>query len=193
MLSGPRTANGTYWYYTARRLGTINWDYVKALGKQKFKLERNASAAVDMVIRGVIPLAVIGLFTTTAPVVAEEVPVKDLSFKERDVFDLSGFAAVDGGPHSNAVRVFINWCMGREGQKVFANASKHAPIRKDTPNLHPKDVVSPEPVVEKIAIIGEDLEEAMKLFQEGLHASATGATEIRRGNGAKLSAVIKDS
>lgn len=175
VISDPRTGSGTYWYYTTlARKKIIDWSYVKSLAQQDLQYERNASAAMDLMMRGVASANLIGFSTTSGVLVDAGAPIKAISLKEGDVFDISGFAMVEGAPHPNATRVFINWFLSREGLTVFANAAKQETLRKDTPNLLPKEVVPPDPNVPKIGITLQDLDEAEKLFREGFMPNLMG-------------------
>ena len=64
-------------------------------------------------------------------------PIKALSMKEGDPFSLESISIIEGGPHINAVKVFLNWFLGEDGQQVYARVAKPNPIRKDTPNYQP--------------------------------------------------------
>lgn len=168
VVSDPRTGSGTYWYYTTLvNRKAIDWNYVKALGQQDLIYERNASAAMDMLMRGQASINLIGFATTSGVLVDAGAPIKAISLKEADVFDISGFAMVEGAPNPNATKVFINWFLSKEGMTVFAKAAKQETLRKDAPNLMPKDVIPPSATSPKIAITMEDLAQAEELFRKG--------------------------
>lgn len=175
LLSDPRTGSGTYRYYVPLvKRGIIDWEYVKALGKQDLIWQPNNSAAVQQVVQGAGLLTPINTSGPTIAMVLEGAPVKALSMEEGDLFNANSFSPVANNPHPNASKVFINWFMGEEGQKIFANVAKPEPVRKDTPNLVPKDVVPPNPNVKKIGVTEEDEEEAEKLFSQGFMAQLMG-------------------
>ena len=175
VLSDPRTGSGAYRYYIPFvRLGIIDWEYVKTLGKQEATLAQNNTAAMQVLAKGE---ALLTPYNTSGPnvsMVEAGSPVKAISMKEGDLFDLNSFSALYEGPHPNATKVFINWFFSKEGQLVYANAAKHNPVRKDTPNLTPKDVLPPNPNVKKIEINNKDTEEAEKLLKEAFIAQMMG-------------------
>ena len=175
ILSDPRTGSGTYRYYVPLvRRGVIDWEYVKALGKQDLIWQPNNSAAVQQVVQGAGLLTPINTSGPTIDMVLAGAPVKALSMDEGDLFNANSIGPVANAPHPNATKVFINWFLSEEGQIVFANIAKPEPVRKDTPNLVPKDVVPPNPNVKKIGVNEEDEEEAEKLFSQGFMAELLG-------------------
>lgn len=175
VLSDPRTGSGTYKYYVPLiRAGGINWEYIKALGKQDLLLQPNNAGAIAQVAQGAVSLTPINNSATLGPMVLEGAPIKALSMNEGDIFDFSSLSPISGNPHPNATRVFINWFMGEEGQRVFVNIAKAESLRKNIPNLVPEDIRPPNPNVRKIGILAEDEEEAEKLFRNGYMADLLG-------------------
>lgn len=169
VVSDPRTGSGTYWYYTTLvNRKAIDWNYVKSLGQQDLTYERNASAAMDQLMRGQASINLIGFGSTSGVLVDAGAPIKAISLKEGDVFDLAGISMVDGAPNPNATRVFMNWLLSKEGMTIWANIAKQETLRKDVPNLLPKDVIPPSTTVPKIGITMEDLAQAGSFSCGGL-------------------------
>ena len=81
---------------------------------------------------------------------------------------------VDGAPHPNATKVFMNWFLSQEGMDIYAKVAKLETLRKDVPNLMPKEVIPPSATAPKIAITMEDLEQAEELFRKGFMADLLG-------------------
>lgn len=46
-----------------------------------------------------------------------------------------GIALVKKAPHPNAARVFVNWLLSAEGQRVYAQAKVGFSMRKDVPDF----------------------------------------------------------
>ncbi|MDO8635780.1 MAG: extracellular solute-binding protein [Dehalococcoidia bacterium] len=175
LLTDPRTGSGTYWYYAAYvKRGITDWDYVKALQGQELKLAPNGGAAAQSLSRGEINASLISFSADTAAMVDAGAPIKALSMKEGDLFSLESISIVEGGPHTNAVKVFLNWFLGEEGQQVYARVAKPNPIRKDTPNYQPQNVIPQDKNNKKIAITMDDLAEGEKLFSDGYIAKLLG-------------------
>ena len=175
VMSDPRTGSGVYRYYIPFvRLGIIDWEYLKAFGRQEVMLVKNNRAAIVEVAKGAVLFTPMGTSGPNAAIVQEGAPVKALSMKEGDLFDVNAFSAVEGSPHPNAAKVFINWFFSKEGQTMYANVAQHGPLRKDTPNFVPKEVIPPNPSVRKIEITDEDSQQAENLLREGFIAKLMG-------------------
>ena len=175
IMSDPRTGSGSYVYYTPlvqRRI--IDWSYVKDLGKQEMKYERNISAANELLMRGEVSVNIIGDSGDSPAKIAMGAPMKAISLKEGDVFVGTFFGMVAGTPHPNATKVFMNWFLSQEGMAVYANVAKQETLRKDVPNLMPQDAIPPSPTAPKIAVSMDNTVEAEKLFREGFMASLLG-------------------
>jgi len=46
-------------------------------------------------------------------------------------------------PHPNATKVFINWLLSREGQKIISSARGEPSARIDVPTVSPEDAPKP--------------------------------------------------
>ena len=165
VASDPRTGSGAYRYYVPLvRLGIIDWQYVKTLWGQDLMLAPNNSASIMQVASGAVSLAPFNSSGSSLPTVLAGAPVKAISMKEGDLFDVNTFGAVAGSPHPNAAKVFMNWFLSAEGQRVYTNVAKNFSPRKDILSGGPKDVIPPNPSVRKIPITNVDTAEASRLL-----------------------------
>jgi len=73
-----------------------------------------------------------------APFLLEGAPVKAIDMVEGVVtYRSGGVALLQGAPHPNAARVFINFLFSAEGQAIFHKYSVSIGFRKDVPSFVP--------------------------------------------------------
>jgi ABC-type Fe3+ transport system substrate-binding protein len=55
------------------------------------------------------------------------------------------FSVMNGAPHPNALKVYLNWFLSQDGQTAWARAAGHASRRVDVPTDHLNPAVVPAP------------------------------------------------
>jgi iron(III) transport system substrate-binding protein len=112
--------------------------FARLFGEMDVRLSSDQRQMVDWVAQGQYPL---GLFISGNEVkrASEQgLPIAAIApeqFRERPVMS-SGFGCVallDGAPHPNAARLYVNWLLSRDGQIAWKRETKEASLRTDVP------------------------------------------------------------
>ncbi len=124
----------------------MNWDFVRELARQEPVILRNDRLLVEWVAKARYPIG-FGLKTD----MVNEFILADASLKrvtaEEGTFLTSGaatFSIIKRPAHPNALKVFANWLLSREGQTVYSRANQTASARLDIPTNHlpPEELIS---------------------------------------------------
>ncbi len=122
-------------------------DFVKDLAKQEPVIVRDQRLQVEWLAHGKYP---IGLFCKSDPIaefVKAGAPLKELLPAEGQALTSGSgnLSLLDGAPHPNAARLFINWLLSKEGQVLFSKASLVQSAREDiaTDYLDPVKIRAP--------------------------------------------------
>lgn len=114
----------------------LNEDYPARLGQQELKFDPSTPGAALKLARGEAAVAIFIATLDTSNLVAEGAPIKILDVKEGAMVDALSMGMVSGSPHPNAARVFLNYIISDEGQKLIADKAFAFPVRKGiTPNV----------------------------------------------------------
>ncbi|MDO8635624.1 MAG: extracellular solute-binding protein [Dehalococcoidia bacterium] len=133
----------------------IDVDTIKALG-QKAKFTTGTKQVAEALARGEYSL---GLMTTdldAGSYLAEGAPIKAIAIQEGIAALISTMSRINGGPHPNAAKLFMNWMLSPEGQTIYGSGAKVASVRKDVKDFrHPNSIVD-------VPLYGEDYKMAEK-------------------------------
>ncbi len=129
----PRTAGSgaSTWSYLREIKGE---DYLKKLVGQKLALSRDQRVLAEILAKSKLAL-VIGLtYYSYAPFIKAGLPVAPLPAPKEGVYVSGGsghLVVLKNAPHPNAVKLFVNWLLSREGQEVYSRAMHQATRRTD--------------------------------------------------------------
>lgn len=133
----------------------IDLDTIKALGL-KAKFTTGTKQVSEALARGEYAL---GLMTTdldAGSFLAEGAPMKAIAVQEGIAALISTMSRINGGPHPNAAKLFMNWMLSPEGQTLYGSGAKVASVRKDVKDFrHPNSIVN-------VPLYGEDYKMAEK-------------------------------
>ena len=119
-------------------------DYFRRLAQNNLTIAATDKDAADMIVRGegeVSPL-ILSLASASA---AKGAPVKAAAAAEGTIAASGNtWSLIKNPAHPNAARVFLNWLLSAEGQKIYSEAASWTPIRKDVPDYIPAPLVVPE-------------------------------------------------
>ena len=137
------------------------------LNQQELALQRDNRLHAEEVARGKYAIGIAPNRNNAAKHLALGSPVAFASPKEGEfVVPPSGAVAPSAAPaHPNAMTVFLNWVLSKEGQTVFSKAFGNPSIRVDVPKEGLSPVFFAKPGV-KIFYHIEDSEQFVKLQQE---------------------------
>jgi ABC-type Fe3+ transport system substrate-binding protein len=109
-------------------------DYLRKLVQQDLFLSRNLRQIAEALAKGKLAVT-IGLGRAEyEPFISAGLPVKELPTPKEGLPASSGYGVlgiVKNPPHPNAMKVFVNWFLSKEGQEFYAKVMKQATRRLD--------------------------------------------------------------
>ena len=161
----PTLSSGQYIFFgPLLRLKLIDQETVRAIGRNDVKFAVNSQEAATSLARGSYSLLVSTAEIAFAPMMKEGAPVKEIALKEGTVASGNAIAAIKGGPHPNAAKLFLNWLLSQEGQTVFLKAQSLSGPRNDVPDFRPPPAqIKPYRLV---VLTAQDEAENARLFRE---------------------------
>ena len=135
-IPSPVTAPAVNYVYVFRKEYGLDDDYFRQLTKQEPKIFPTIRDAEAAVARGETHLIMATSDAGLAPYVKEGAPIKAIEMEGGIVGNIvPGISLVKRAPHPNAARVFVNWLLSAEGQRVYAQAKVGFSMRKDVPDF----------------------------------------------------------
>ena len=138
----------TYWY-TNEKQGLGKEFMRKLFTTQDVFISREEQQILDFVARGRHMVAIGPSGTLTFQLISRGLP---LALFGSGAMQGDGFVTASNGtitvvrnaPHQNAVKVYIDYLLSREGQTVWSKASGLASLRTDVPKDHIPEVLVPD-------------------------------------------------
>ena len=132
-LLDPRTpgAGASIWSYLREIKGE---DFMRKLVTQKLLINRNQRVLAESLAKGRVALIMGLTYYSYAPFVKAGLPVAPLPIPREGIFVSGGsgnLAILKNAPHPNALRVFVNWLLGKEGQEIYSKALGQGTRRLD--------------------------------------------------------------
>jgi iron(III) transport system substrate-binding protein len=150
VLRDPRISGGgqaaTTFLYATDSLGR---DYLRQLFTQDLVISNDDRQIIDWVARGQYPIA-LGVSDTLANEAVERgLPVRhmDTARMREGGYVTSGNAVVSvvrNAPHQNAVTVYLDYLLSRDGQLAWSKAAGYASQRRDVPTDHVNELFIPK-------------------------------------------------
>lgn len=134
-IQDPRGSGGGLYVITGL-LETYGDAFLADLAKQQIAFARNNAQGMTDVVRGERGIHMSASANDSLTARKEGAPIKFLQPAEGMVLIPIGLAVVKNAPHPNASRLFIDWLLSEEGQKVVAETNTPARkgiAAKDTP------------------------------------------------------------
>lgn len=142
----------------------VTEDYIKALGQQQLRFFTTITQEMAALSRGEHLASVRGSDAQASAFVQEKAPIKAIGLTEGTLVTVRAISAIDGAPHPNAAKLFMNWLLGPEGQAVYTKSLGMAPVRKDVADARPEGVKAP--ATSLILVTSEHDAKAAKLFTD---------------------------
>lgn len=121
-------------------LGSIvfNMDYWKEFAKLEPAIARDKRLPVEWLAKGKYSIGMALTPGTINDFIEAGAPIKFVPTKEGTYLTSgSGVAVIiNRAPHPNAVKVYVNWLLSREGQTLFSEATGSQSARVDVPTSH---------------------------------------------------------
>lgn len=129
-MQDPRGSGGGVYVMTGL-LETYGESLLGDLAKQQIAFGRNNPVGMTDVVRGERAIHMSASANDSLKPRTEGAPIKFIQPEEGVVLIPIGLAVVKDAPHPNAARLFIDWLLSENGQKVIAEAN--SPARKGIP------------------------------------------------------------
>ncbi|HLY66101.1 MAG TPA: hypothetical protein VKU60_11255, partial [Chloroflexota bacterium] len=137
---------GAIFLYATEGLGK---DYLRQLFGQGLIVSRDDRQIVDWIVRGTYPLEVSGSQTVAAQMEGQGVHVPMLGAENMreggwTSAGSSAVAAINRAPHPNAIKVYLDYLLSKDGSTAFARSVGYISRRTDVPIEHVPDVFIPK-------------------------------------------------
>ena len=134
---GPGQATFSF-FYMHPDLGP---DYIRALLRQDILIIKNYRQEIDFLAQGKYPILIGTSGSTLEARMKQGLPIGIVEPHQltegSDVSPESGAVTLfKNYPHPNAVKIYMNWLLSREGQLSFARATGYISSRLDVPTDH---------------------------------------------------------
>jgi iron(III) transport system substrate-binding protein len=138
----------TYWY-TNEKAGLGKEFMRKLFGTQDVFISKEEQQILDFVARGRHAIAIGPSGTLTFQMIGRGLPLEMFG---SGALQSGGFVTASNGtitvvrnaPHQNAIKVYIDYLLSREGQTTWSKASGLASLRTDVPKDHIPEVLVPD-------------------------------------------------
>jgi iron(III) transport system substrate-binding protein len=132
-LLDPRTpgAGASIWSYLREIKGD---EFMRKLVAQKMLIGRDQRVLAESLAKGRIMLGMGLTYYSYAPFVKAGLPIAPLPIPREGIFVSGGsgnLAIFKNAPHPNALHVFVNWLLGKEGQELYSKALGQGTRRLD--------------------------------------------------------------
>jgi len=138
VVPDPRITNLTYYLLLLVNHGDARKDFIQQLAQQDLRFVRDSSDAARALAQGETALIPNMTDSNVARFAMEGAPIKAVEVDKGTIISGGVINWVKDGPHPNAAKLFINWILSDEGQKVESELSATLPMRQSVPdNRHP--------------------------------------------------------
>ncbi len=164
-IADPSISPGPYQMFVPLlEKGIVTEEYIKVLGQQQLRFFTTVTQEMTALSRGEHLASVRGSDAQASAFVQEKAPIKAIALNEGTLVSVRAISAIDGAPHPNATKLFMNWILGPEGQSVYTKALGMAPVRKDVADSRPEGVKAPATGL--ILVTNEHDAKAARLFTD---------------------------
>ena len=173
VIASPVTSSGAIIWYVTKLLDD---DYLVRLAKNQPKITPTNREAVSALAQGEASIEFAESIVLAASNIGQGAPIKPIELAEGIVISSgNALSMVSNAPHPNAARVFVNWLLSQDGQKVFNSAQSTTPVRSDLPSFLPQAANIKYKKVTNLSL--NQLLEVSKIQQEGSIARIFGVAK----------------
>jgi iron(III) transport system substrate-binding protein len=137
-------------------------EFMKKLAAQDLDMRRGHSLEAQLVAAGEASILVVGHAHSIERLKKQGAPIDWAKF-ETIPAGLSALGGYARAPHPNAARLFIDFTLSSEGQKVLAENTSYNPVRPDFKQPWARSV---NITVTSPALLGDKWDEGTKLYKE---------------------------
>lgn len=109
-------------------------DYLKKLIRQDLQIARNRRLLAESLAKGKLAITIGLSYYLLAPFLKAGLPMKPLPIPQEGTYATGGtgiLVILKEPSHPNAIAIFVNWLLGKEGQEIFTKAMGQATRRLD--------------------------------------------------------------
>jgi iron(III) transport system substrate-binding protein len=145
-VSGPAVTQATFWYLTP----TLGKEFITELfTNQNLTFSQNSDQLVDWAARGQYPISIAPGDLQVENAMDKGLPIKYMPgpAMREGTYLTSGnstLAVLRGHPHPNALKVYLDWLLSRDGLWEWSKGSGSVSLRRDVPNDHVLDFKVPK-------------------------------------------------
>jgi iron(III) transport system substrate-binding protein len=164
-LAGGGLAIATFWYATPK----LGKDYIQKLFTgQDVALSRDDRQLLDFIGQGKYPIAIGPSEVLAKEFIAKGLPVRQFNPEamQEGALTTAGNGAISiprNPPHPNALKVYIDYLLSKEGQTEWSKAIGFASLRQDVPRDHVAKYLIPK---EGVQYLESHLERYVNLRSE---------------------------
>jgi ABC-type Fe3+ transport system substrate-binding protein len=164
-LAGGGLAIATFWYASPK----LGKDFIQKLfGAQDIAVSRDDRQLLDFVGQGKYPLAIGPSEVLAKEFIAKGLPVRQFNPEalQEGALTTAGNGALSipkNPPHPNALKVYIDYLLSKEGQSEWSKAIGFASLRQDVPRDHVAKYLIPK---EGVQYLDSHLERYVNLRNE---------------------------
>jgi ABC-type Fe3+ transport system substrate-binding protein len=150
VMRDPTGAGGglgvaTFWY-THEALGK---EYIRQFFTQDVAIARDDRQILDFAAKGKYPIAIGPSDTLTNEFVGKGLPLKHMNPENlrEGTYITAGngsFVIVRNAPHPNALKVYLDYLLSKDGQLEWSKVAGFASLRGDVPRDHVPDILVPK-------------------------------------------------
>lgn len=154
--SGTGMESAVFWYLHPQ----LGLEYIKAFAANKPVFTRDFRFVAEWTGRGKYAMGIATDFPHVEEFQKAGLPLKWLPDTKEGTFSSSAggsLSVMDKAPHPNAVMVFLNWLLTKEGQTIMSRHSFYPSRRIDVPTGHLIPETLPKPGVSYLNISMEEI------------------------------------
>lgn len=160
----PNLSNLSYYWLLLLRQKAVSEDFIQRMAQQDLGYVKGAPDLGSVLARGEYAIGANSSDSTMAEVAHAGAPIKAVEVEKGTLVSGLTVARLKDGPHPNAAKVFLNWLLSDEGQRVQAEVSGTFPLRQAVPDFrHPVTRVR---LVQPINIGVEENQEIAQAFRD---------------------------
>ena len=163
VMTDPAVDSSTYTYFIPLlRRKMTDLETVRAVGMNDVKFVINHPEVVRVLSGGEYAINVSNSVSVYAPALVGGAPIRAVALAGSTQSRGLAMAAIKGGPHPNAAKLFINWILSKDGQSIAIKALGVTSVRKDVPDFTPNQArIQPAQI---FVPTEEEIEESSRLF-----------------------------
>jgi iron(III) transport system substrate-binding protein len=132
-LIGLETEEYQWFYHMLQIMGKDKGlDYMRRLAKQDLQMRKGHTLLAQLVAAGEMAMAVVVYANRVERTRSRGAPIDWVRFKSPTITAINAISIPEKAPHSNAAKLFVDFVLSKEGQKLLRDL-RRIPARPDVP------------------------------------------------------------